>query len=96
MSNRVIHQWTAGSLIQLQWTYRLVEVDDNLYLLEVQSGNGSFIPAVGHFEARRVSEGLIEEDRVRCRAETEAHEEYRQRDELDRSNIVNIEERKRA
>lgn len=86
MTSRLIAQWSAGRLIQSMWVYRLVELggednEEGVYLLQVELSDGTFIPAIGHFEARRVASGLIEEDRERVRAEIEAYEEEETRRE---------------
>ncbi len=97
---RLIAQWSAGRLVQSQWTYRLIEVSDEVYLLQVQLSDLSFVPAIGHFQARRVAEGLIEEDKMRVRAELDAYDEYGLRQEREekvlRGEFGNERERREA
>lgn len=85
---RPIHTWTGGRLLQCRWRYRLIELADDVYSLEVQLSDDTYVPATGHFEARRVASTLIEEDRAQVRDEIEAYIEDELREERKRKLLV--------
>jgi hypothetical protein len=74
---RTVAAWTAGRLLQLQWSYRLWE-DDGTYHLEAKlewQTDDHYAPAFGHKEAHKIAEELEARDRAWLEAEEQAHAE---------------------
>lgn len=81
---RIIRTWTAGRLLQLQWTYKLIE-DDGTYLLECKlefQPDHHYAPAYGHLEAHKVSEEIIRQDKEWLDGEEHAYLENEARSKV--------------
>lgn len=82
---RLIATWTAGKLIQLKWSYRLWQLDDDAYHLEAKlefQSEEHYAPAYGHHEAHKMAAALIALDRERCAAEELAYLEAERREKV--------------